>query len=133
MKIAMPDAVIRSVSTYDARFPLPPGAGTDSVHTNSEYSFAVTSLAGENGFYARQRLSAGDIDAADASVRTRAAQNARVEHSRKENVAGVGSGAGDAFESVDAGRSMADRIERVHAFLRALVESVLAAAITDST
>src|ERR1700730_8146150 len=50
MKIAMPDAVIRSVSTYDARFPLPPGAGTDSVHTNSEYSFAGTSLAGENGF-----------------------------------------------------------------------------------
>src|SRR5258705_3857273 len=45
----MPEASIRSVSTYDARFPLPPGAGTDSVHTNSEYSFAVTSLAGENG------------------------------------------------------------------------------------
>jgi L-fuconate dehydratase len=45
----MPEAVIHSVSTYDARFPLPPGAGTDSVHTNSEYSFAVTSLAGENG------------------------------------------------------------------------------------
>jgi L-fuconate dehydratase len=49
MEIVMPDAVIRSVSTYDARFPLPPGAGTDSVHTNSEYSFAVTSLAGESG------------------------------------------------------------------------------------
>jgi len=48
-KMAMPDASIRSVSTYDARFPLPPGAGTDSVHTNSEYSFAVTSLRGENG------------------------------------------------------------------------------------
>jgi L-fuconate dehydratase len=45
----MPDASIRSVSSYDARFPLPPGAGTDSVHTNSEYSFAVTSLGGENG------------------------------------------------------------------------------------
>ena len=45
----MPDGSIRSVSTYDARFPLPPGAGTDSLHTNSEYSFAVTSLAGENG------------------------------------------------------------------------------------
>src|ERR1700724_3628344 len=49
MEIVMPDAVIRSVSTYDARFPLPPGAGTNSVHTNSEYSFAVTSLAGEYG------------------------------------------------------------------------------------
>jgi L-fuconate dehydratase len=48
-EMAMPDAAIRSISTYDARFPLPPGAGTDSVHTNSEYSFAVTSLRGENG------------------------------------------------------------------------------------
>src|ERR1700745_4254365 len=47
--MAMPDPAIRSVSTYDARFPLPPGAGTDSVHTNSEYSFAVTYLSGENG------------------------------------------------------------------------------------
>jgi len=46
----MPDAVIRSVSTYDARFSLPPGAGTDSLHTNSEYSFAVTWLSGEGGF-----------------------------------------------------------------------------------
>src|SRR5215475_1944561 len=45
----MSDAVIHSVSTRDARFPLPPGAGTDSVHTNSEYSFAVTCLSGENG------------------------------------------------------------------------------------
>lgn len=45
----MPDAAIRSVSTYDARFPLPPGAGTDALHTNSEYSFAVTYLSGENG------------------------------------------------------------------------------------
>ncbi len=45
----MPDAVIHSVSTCDARFPLPPGAGTDSLHTNSEYSFAVTRLSGENG------------------------------------------------------------------------------------
>jgi L-fuconate dehydratase len=47
--MAMSDAAIRSISSYDARFPLPPGAGTDSVHTNSEYSFAVTLLAGENG------------------------------------------------------------------------------------
>src|ERR1700739_1471563 len=47
--MAMPDAAIRSGSTYDARFSPPPGAGTDSVHTNSEYSFAVTSLRGENG------------------------------------------------------------------------------------
>jgi len=45
----MPDTAIHSVSAYDARFPLPPGAGTDSLHTNSEYSFAVTHLSGENG------------------------------------------------------------------------------------
>ena len=45
----MPETAIHSVSAYDARFPLPPGAGTDSLHTNSEYSFAVTYLAGENG------------------------------------------------------------------------------------
>jgi L-fuconate dehydratase len=35
---------IRSVSTVDARFALPPGAGTDSVHTRSEYCMAVTRL-----------------------------------------------------------------------------------------
>ena len=45
----MLDSAISSVSTRDARFPLPPGAGTDSVHTNSEYSFAVTLLTGDGG------------------------------------------------------------------------------------
>src|SRR6267142_3542037 len=45
----MLDPAISSVSTRDARFPLPPGAGTDSVHTNSEYSFAVTLLTGDGG------------------------------------------------------------------------------------
>src|SRR5258706_1292827 len=45
----MLDSAISSVSTRDARFPLPPGAGTDSVHTNSEYSFAVTLLTGRDG------------------------------------------------------------------------------------
>jgi L-fuconate dehydratase len=50
--VPMRDAAIRSVSAYDARFALPPGAGTDSVHTNSEYSFAVTLLEGENGLQA---------------------------------------------------------------------------------
>ena len=45
----MPDSRIISISTCDARFPLPLGAGTDSVHTNSEYSFAVTLLTGEGG------------------------------------------------------------------------------------
>ena len=41
--------IIRSVSTYDARFPLPSGAGTDSIHATSEYCLAVTLLATENG------------------------------------------------------------------------------------
>jgi len=45
----MPDCVIQSVSTRDARFPLPEGAGTDSVHTSSEYCFAVTLLASAGG------------------------------------------------------------------------------------
>jgi L-fuconate dehydratase len=40
----MPNCTIQSVSTVDARFALPPGAGTDSVHTNSQYCMAVTRL-----------------------------------------------------------------------------------------
>jgi L-fuconate dehydratase len=40
----MPDCTIQSVATVDARFALPAGAGTDSVHTNSEYCMAVTRL-----------------------------------------------------------------------------------------
>src|SRR5260370_2206395 len=45
----MPDYFIESISGYDARFPLPPGAGTDSVHTNSEYCLGVTLLESQNG------------------------------------------------------------------------------------
>ena len=45
----MPDYSIESISAYDARFPLPEGAGTDSVHTNSEYSLGVTLLESQNG------------------------------------------------------------------------------------
>ncbi|HEX4487124.1 MAG TPA: enolase C-terminal domain-like protein [Terriglobales bacterium] len=45
----MPEYFIESVSSYDARFPLPPGAGTDSVHTNSEYSLGVTLLTSQHG------------------------------------------------------------------------------------
>jgi L-fuconate dehydratase len=40
----MANCTIKSISTVDARFALPAGAGTDSVHTNSEYSMAVTRL-----------------------------------------------------------------------------------------
>jgi L-fuconate dehydratase len=43
----MPNCTIQSVSTVDARFALPPGAGTDSVHTKSEYSMALTRLAAD--------------------------------------------------------------------------------------
>ena len=45
----MTDYFIESIASYDARFPLPPGAGTDSVHTNSEYSLGVTLLASQQG------------------------------------------------------------------------------------
>jgi L-fuconate dehydratase len=43
--------VIQSISTSDARFPLPPGAGTDSVHTNPQYCLAVTQLASGGGLF----------------------------------------------------------------------------------
>jgi L-fuconate dehydratase len=40
---------IDSISTFDARYPLPPGAGTDAVHTNPEYCLAVTRLGSAQG------------------------------------------------------------------------------------
>ncbi len=45
----MQSATIRSISAVDARFPLPPGAGTDAVHQNSEYSMAMTVLEADSG------------------------------------------------------------------------------------
>src|ERR1700676_3465608 len=45
----MPDYAIESVATWDARFPLPDGAGMDALHTNSEYCFAVTLLRSQGG------------------------------------------------------------------------------------
>jgi L-fuconate dehydratase len=41
----MPEYKINSISTYDARFALPPGAGTDSIHATSEYCLAMTLLS----------------------------------------------------------------------------------------
>ena len=41
--------MIRSVTTRDVRFPLPAGAGSDAVHTNSVYAYAVTLLADDSG------------------------------------------------------------------------------------
>jgi L-fuconate dehydratase len=43
----MPDCTIQSIATVDARFALPAGAGTDSVHTNYEYCMAVTQLVSD--------------------------------------------------------------------------------------
>lgn len=45
----MPDYTIQSISTYDARFALPPGAGSDSIHATSEYCLAMTLLSTQNG------------------------------------------------------------------------------------
>jgi L-fuconate dehydratase len=44
----MRNCTIQSVSAVDARFRLPAGAGTDSVHTNSEYCMATTRLASDS-------------------------------------------------------------------------------------
>ena len=44
----MPDYNIASFSTYDARFSLPPGAGSDAAHTNPQYCFATTLLKSQN-------------------------------------------------------------------------------------
>ena len=40
----MPMWVIDRVTAFDMKYPLPPGAGTDAVHTRPEYSLAVTRL-----------------------------------------------------------------------------------------
>src|ERR1700689_2384302 len=45
----MPEYKIPSISTYDARFALPPGAGTDSIHATSEYCLAMTLLSTQDG------------------------------------------------------------------------------------
>ncbi|MGH9587633.1 MAG: enolase C-terminal domain-like protein, partial [Acidobacteriaceae bacterium] len=40
----MASCFINRIDAFDMRYPLPPGAGTDAVHTNPEYSLAVTYL-----------------------------------------------------------------------------------------
>lgn len=47
----MPSHVIRCIETRDARFPLPPAAGVDAIHSGSEYAFAVTRLMSESGIH----------------------------------------------------------------------------------
>ena len=43
------EAVIQSAQSYDARYPLPAGAGSDAVHSESEYCLAVTRLKTDGG------------------------------------------------------------------------------------
>src|SRR4051812_47141541 len=43
----MQNCTIESISTVDARFALPAGAGTDAVHTNPEYCMAITRLSAD--------------------------------------------------------------------------------------
>src|ERR1700723_3761156 len=40
---------IERISTFDARYSLPPGAGSDAVHTDPEYCLAVTQLGSTEG------------------------------------------------------------------------------------
>jgi L-fuconate dehydratase len=40
----MASCSIDRISTFDARYPLPPGAGSDAVHTDPEYCLAVTRI-----------------------------------------------------------------------------------------
>src|ERR1700676_902080 len=42
---------IISLETRDARFPLDAGAGSDAVHSGSEYAFATTLLSSNGGLY----------------------------------------------------------------------------------
>jgi len=48
----MPTCIVDRISTSDVRYPLPPGAGSDAVHTNPEYCFAVTRLHADSGLSA---------------------------------------------------------------------------------
>src|SRR5690606_23603027 len=43
-EIRLPSFVIERLSTRDARYDLPDGVGSDSLHSDPQYSFAVTLL-----------------------------------------------------------------------------------------
>ena len=54
---------IRRISTRDARFPLPAGAGVDATHSDPEYSFACALLEADDrltGFGSAFTLGAGN-------------------------------------------------------------------------
>lgn len=42
---------INKITTHDARYTLPAGAGTDAVHTSPEYCMAVTLLESDHGLF----------------------------------------------------------------------------------
>src|SRR5579884_4451697 len=49
-RMQLMEHVIQSVRAFDARYALPPGAGSDAVHSNPEYCLAVTLLKTQSGF-----------------------------------------------------------------------------------
>ena len=56
----MPDWVIERIAAFDMRYPLPPGAGSDAVHTDPEYCLAVTRLGTTSGFGSGITLTLGE-------------------------------------------------------------------------
>jgi len=57
----MPNWSIDRIAAFDMRYPLPAGAGSDAVHTNPEYSLAVTYLStSENGYGTGITLTLGE-------------------------------------------------------------------------
>jgi L-fuconate dehydratase len=65
----MKTSTIQSITTRDIRFPLPPAAGTDAVHSGSEYAYAVTVLRdtiGQQGFGLALTLGEGNQLVCDA-------------------------------------------------------------------
>ena len=46
----MASVVIKAIHTHDMRFDLEAGEGADSIHSNPQYSYAVTQLVTSAGF-----------------------------------------------------------------------------------
>src|SRR5712672_1606366 len=82
-------------------------------------------FASENEIDARVRRSKGDIDAANARVRVRGAQEFAVEHAGKGNVVGEASLPGDFGAGVDAAARAADHAELAVALGRFLLRRIL--------
>jgi L-fuconate dehydratase len=67
----MKTSVIERVEAKDVRFSLPPAAGTDAVHSGSEYAYALTVLrdnSGQQGFGLALTLGNGNQLVCDAIV-----------------------------------------------------------------